>query len=232
MTQIKKKKETFKKDLFAGLGTGGDKKTTPQDIFKNNSNVITKKEEKPANNSNKGKNVDLLELGIGSNTNTNTTSNQNQSSSNVQTNKPSNVNLVDLESIFSSTQTTQPQTQNNNILNFSQPTDTKPKQNEFNFLNNKKGLSKNDVTPLKIDTETFGGYWGDCPNDETTYEINSSSINTPEKYCKVIGEGGNFHPVEIIGEEAIAAGKVKNSIVLLHTTINSNGKLENKIQII
>jgi len=89
----------------------------------------------------------------------------------------------------------------------------------------KKGLSKTDISPLRIDTDTFGNYWSDCPNEQKQLSFKTNGINNPEKYFAVIEEYAGFSPIEVIGTEAIAAGKVKGSVVLLHAETSTNGQL-------
>lgn len=169
----------------------------------------------------------LLEIG--------TTSTSNSTTNQANTSKPLNWN--ELDDIFSvgktETKTTSssgpidmfsginvnasstlPKTQNNNmfdILNMSSSSTSNKTQSTPSL--------KNEIQPMKINTDTFGEYWTDCPNDEVTLNIQSSSINNPSDYCKVL-QNNSMHPVEIIGNEAIGAAILRGKYVLLHTTVN------------
>ena len=152
---------------------------------------------------------------------------------------PSTVNWADLDTVFSMGETQKTSTQpvvstGSNLLDFELNLNTQTqnaasnKVSSFNNILNKnvkKGLTKSDILPLKIDTEQFGDYWNDCPNDQKQISITTKGINNPSKYFAVLQENGNFSPIEIINNEAIAAGIIKNTKVLLHAEISSNGAI-------
>jgi len=158
-------------------------------------------------------------------------SNQTQTSSNTN-----NINLLD--EIFSATsfkpgqQKTTSVTQNNNILDFSNlnnQNQTKQQASQGNLFdmlgnnpntNNNAALKKTDFSPIKIDTDAFGEYWTNCSHDEKSFDLVSKYINSPEKFFEVIKNNGNFFPVEIIEDQAIVAAKLKNKLVLVHSTIS------------
>jgi hypothetical protein len=231
----KGEKEQLKNVLFAGLDSKKQSSTT--------SSLTTETKQtttKSSNVDNRNKQVDLLGL----------SSNPSETKSVTPTNPPhkqpqtSAVNWADLDTVFSmgdnqkSTQNNQPtQSQNTggNLLEFEMNLGTSApaqsgKPSSFNNILNinknvKKGLSKEDISPLKIETEQFGEFWNDCPNDQRQLSLNTKVINNPNKYFAVIEEKGNFCPIEIINNEAIAAGLIRNAKVLLHAEISSNGSI-------
>ena len=84
---------------------------------------------------------------------------------------------------------------------------------------------KDNITPFNIDTDTFGELWTSCPFDEISEDVRTRSIKTPEEFFKIISSEANFKPVQVIGMEAIAAGKYKNKITLVHTSLNGDNTL-------
>lgn len=82
-------------------------------------------------------------------------------------------------------------------------------------------LKKSDLTPLSMDTDSFGEYWTNCTVDEQSFDFVSKTINSPAKYFEVIKNLGNFFPIQIINDEAIATAKLRNNVVLIHATISS-----------
>jgi len=192
-----------------------------------NNSATAKNEFKPVTTTNF---VDLLGVGSGSGA-TNLNKSNNQTSQQTKVNQPQQsktVNYSDLDDIFnlssSATTTNQTTNQNQNVSTQSQNkvnigTDLFGSSNTV-----KKGLSKQDFSPLNIDTDTFGENWMECPNDEECVTKRSLTINTPEKYFNFIAQNANFKPIQIINNEIISAANLKNSMVLLHTTIE-NGEL-------
>ena len=233
----KGEKEQLKNVLFAGLDS--KKQSTTTSSF----NTETKQTSiKTSHADNKNKQVDLLGLSS-SQSETKSVTSQNQPQK--QPTNSSAVNWADLDTVFSMGDT-QAQTQNSQIPNNS----SNPGGNLFEFETNinsssssqagkptsfnnilninknvKKGLSKEDISPLKIETDVFGEFWNDCPNDQKQLIINTKGINNPNKYFAIIEEKGNFCPIEIINNEAIAAGLIGNSKILLHAEISSNGTI-------
>ena len=226
----KGEKEQLKNVLFAGL----EAKKQPSIQIETKHNVPIKIPVVETKN----KQVDLLGL----------TTNEPKQNSQQQVVKAaansSAINWADLDTVFSigETQKTSTTTQNVstggilqdfdlNINTQNQPQIvTTNKISSFNNILNlnknvKKGLSKIEVLPLTIDTDQFGYFWNECPNDQKQLSITTKGINNPSKYFAIIQEHGNFSPIEIINNEAIAAGIIKNSKVLLHAEISSNGAL-------
>lgn len=193
--------------------------------------IKTNTNNKPSN-SNQNTNVDFLGLNtvVTPQPNTNTIS---------STNKPNNFDLWD--DIFTSSSTPS-NTNTQEISSVSQgnlltnePSQPKSGGGMFDMFKNtkptptnlsqNKALQKQDISPMNIDTDTFGEYWTECPNDEKSIEIQAKGVNTPEKYFEIISSKANFFPVQIINNEAIASAKLVDNIVLLHTTINGNNTL-------
>jgi hypothetical protein len=220
----KGEKEQLKNVLFAGLET--KKNPITQGDVKQNIPTKTPVVET------KNKQVDLLGLS------TNETKPINSQPPKTNT-TPSTVNWADLDTVFSMGETQKTSTQpvvstGSNLLDFELNLNAQTqnvasnKVSSFNNILNKnvkKGLTKSDILPLKIDTEQFGDYWNDCPNDQKQISITTKGINNPSKYFAVLQENGNFSPIEIINNEAIAAGIIKNTKVLLHAEISSNGAI-------
>lgn len=82
-----------------------------------------------------------------------------------------------------------------------------------------ESIKKTDFTPVQMDTDTFGEYWTNCPNDEKSFDFVSKFVSTPQKFFDLIKSSGNFFPVEIIEDQAIACAKLKDKLVLVHATI-------------
>jgi hypothetical protein len=217
----KEEKEKLKGDLFGGMNRNVNKENNAQSQGKTNNiqpNVVNK---------NKVQVADLLGIGSTTNNNVLTTGNITKQTTN------NTFNLLD--EIFSTGNTTT-NTTNNNITNNNKidligvQTQTQNNQQNkstgmFDMLNknsNNNIKAENSLIPFNIDTDTFGELWTSCPFDESSYELKSKSIRTPEDFFKVISTECNFNPVQIIGTEAIAAAKYKNKITLVHSTINGD----------
>lgn len=132
-----------------------------------------------------------------------TSQSQSQNQTTTNTNKPiSNINNTNKSNeLFSIFET--PQTQH------------KP-QTQSNLIKIKKKFEK-----YQIDTDTFGEFWENCPNDEVSTTI-SSKIKTPIEYFNRIDEIG-ISKIEIIDDEAIAACIYENEKFYIHSNISSNG---------
>merc|ERR1711957_973495 len=85
---------------------------------------------------------------------------------------------------------------------------------------NSNNTSAPEISPMNIDTDSFGELWTDCPIDEISCDFISKNINTPEKFFEIMRTKGNFFPVQIINDEAICSAKLKGKIVLIHGTID------------
>ena len=83
-----------------------------------------------------------------------------------------------------------------------------------------EGLKRSDFTPVSMDTDMFGEYWTNCPHEEKSFDFVSKYINSPQGFFDVIKSSGNFFPVEIIEDQAIASAKLKDKLVLVHATIS------------
>jgi len=96
--------------------------------------------------------------------------------------------------------------------------------NLLDMLGNSKpptqGLKKIDFTPVSMDTDSFGEYWTNCPHDERSFDLVSKNVNSPQRFFDVLKASGNFFPVEIIEDQAIACAKFKEKLVLVHATIS------------
>jgi hypothetical protein len=220
----KEEKEKLRGDLFGGLSSVGNKTHQTASTHQKTTSGVGGTQSK----SSSSKQQDLLGLG---GTQTTQTSQNTQQQTKPQTN-----NLDLLNDIFGnqSNQTTQNNNQISqnliqNLSNQSQPTQSSQQGGMFDFLNKnttKQQVTKEDFSPLKIDTDTFGEYWTDCPNDEQSYNIKTNSLKTPQSFFQVLSSRANFFPVQIINNEAIAAAQYKNGIILAHTTVNGDNSLD------
>eukprot|EP00928_Gymnodinium_smaydae_P010252 TRINITY_DN13848_c0_g2_i1.p1 TRINITY_DN13848_c0_g2~~TRINITY_DN13848_c0_g2_i1.p1 ORF type:complete len:194 (-),score=50.31 TRINITY_DN13848_c0_g2_i1:118-669(-) len=62
------------------------------------------------------------------------------------------------------------------------------------------------LAPLQVTTQQVGGMWGSLPT-ERRVQIPSSVVSCQDMMLR-LQRGANIHPVEIIGNEGIAAGRV------------------------
>ena len=218
----KEEKEKLKGDLFGGLTKNSNNLSNQNNIPQQNvsktnnaSNVVSNKQ-----NSNKSLNTDLL--GINSN-------NNNPSNTQTSVNNTTNNTLNILDEIFSASSTTNNKVDqiNSNIQQQTNP--VVKNSNLFDLMGKSqqpqvKSLKEN-ITPFNIDTDTFGELWTSCPFDEVAEDIRTKSLKNPEDFFKIISAEANLKPVQIIGMEAIAAGKYKNKITLVHTSLNGDNTL-------
>jgi len=131
----------------------------------------------------------------------------------TQTNVSQNSNILDLTSLNQNTNSSKQQNPQGNLFDMLGST------NKTTPSVTSDGLKKIDFTPLNMDTDAFGEYWTNCPFDEKSFDFVSQNINSPEKFFEFIKNYGNFFPVEIIEDQAIACAKLKNKLVLVHATI-------------
>jgi AP-4 complex subunit epsilon-1 len=232
----REEKEKLKGDLFGGLTKNTNTNNNQEGNIINNQqgslNISANKNKQPTSNSttnkpgsNKNNTVDLLGMNNPLPQSTNKSSQPSNNASNT-------LNLLD--EIFSgssnsnSTITNNKNQSNSNLLNMS--TGNQGGSNILDMFSNKtqqpqvKSLKEN-IIPFNIDTDTFGELWTSCPFDELSQDLRTKSLKTPADFFKVMSSEANFKPVEIIGMEAIAAGKYKNKITLVHTSVNGDNTL-------
>jgi hypothetical protein len=113
-----------------------------------------------------------------------------------------------------------PNNNNNDFFNMmSSSTSSNNNSTNLNNQNNSSYIS-NEISPMKIDTESFGEFWTNSPLDEISCDYVSKNINTPELFFNQMKTRANFFPVDIINNEAICSAKFRGKIVLIHATIS------------
>lgn len=126
-------------------------------------------------------------------------------------------NILDFASLSSNNNNNTQQTQSKTLTAANQG-------NLFDMIGNNKpaaeGLKKPDFVPVQMNTDSFGEYWTNCPTDEKSLDFVSKYVNSPQKFFDVVKSSGNFFPVEIIDDQAIACAKLKDKLVLVHATIS------------
>lgn len=161
----------------------------------------------PITNTSPNNNINLLDEIFSASSYKQTTTSTANSTSNAS-------NILDFASLNSNTQQSQtkPASSQGNLFDMLSNSSNKPATAE--------GLKKADFTPVSMDTDTFGEYWTNCPHDEKSFDFVSKNINSPQRFFDVIKSYGNFFPVEIIEDQAIACAKLKEKLVLVHATIS------------
>jgi hypothetical protein len=114
------------------------------------------------------------------------------------------------------------QSVNNNNDFFNMMSSSTSSHNNLNISNNQNNSTNisNEISPMNIDTDSFGEFWTNSPIDEISCDYVSKNINTPEKFFNQMKTKANFFPVDIINNEAICAAKFRGKIVLIHATIS------------
>lgn len=245
----KKKVEVFdpendklKSNLFKGIGKPANEPISERTSKVNNKELMRNMTVANKSNQNNANNIgDILGLD-------NLTTSTNKSEVNQNNIKPTTNLSTDLfEGIFgTSTSNLSTDNNSNNKVNtsndiFNQNFDTKINLSNTsnNNLNTSKNLfdnletiktntkkpNKQDFVPLNVDTDKFGEYWTECPNEEKEYNWTVNGLIKPEQFFTSISSKGNIFPVQIINNEAIACAKYKGNISLLHATINGNNTL-------
>ncbi|KAG2185751.1 hypothetical protein INT43_002186 [Umbelopsis isabellina] len=83
------------------------------------------------------------------------------------------------------------------------------------------------VRPLKISTSQFGKLWLALPENELKFQPANVFVTTMAKVAESILDDTGLWPIELIGEELIAAGDLANKRpVLAHLRITESGDIE------
>eukprot|EP00743_Colponemidia_sp_Colp-15_P002166 GILK01002351.1.p1 GENE.GILK01002351.1~~GILK01002351.1.p1 ORF type:complete len:1062 (-),score=193.43 GILK01002351.1:67-3252(-) len=80
------------------------------------------------------------------------------------------------------------------------------------------------LTPAALTTAQFGSSWGGH-NEEKRFVISPSSVHSPDEFMNRVRSRLMIQPVEVIGVEAIAAGKRvgSNDLCLVHGKVGPTG---------
>lgn len=83
------------------------------------------------------------------------------------------------------------------------------------------------IRPLKISTSQFGKLWLALPENEIKFQPANVFVTTMTKVAESILDDTGLWPIELIGEELIAAGDLANKRpALAHLRITECGDIE------